>query len=68
MAIDPEVISFSHNKVSRKGGYFPKWVIYGAGGVSVLLIVSLIKSFLPLIGMGLLMAYILSQSKTKRRF
>ena len=68
MAIDPEVISPSNKKGSRAGRYLPKWAIYSAGGVGVLVLVGLIKALLPVIGMAFLLAFIWSQSKTTRRY
>ena len=68
MAIDPEVISPSSEKGSRAGRYFPKWAIYSAGGVAVLVLVGLIKALLPVIGMFFLLAFILSQAKTTKRY
>tara|TARA_Y100001968_G_C18828206_1_gene467797 strand:+ start:232 stop:438 length:207 start_codon:yes stop_codon:yes gene_type:complete len=68
MAIDPEVLSPSSKKSSRSGRYFPKWAIYGTGGLGVLVLVSLIKALLPVIGMAFLLALIWSQSKTTRRY
>ena len=68
MAIDPEVISPSSHKGSRASRYCPQWVIYSTGGVGVLLLVGLIKTFLPLIGMAFLLAFIWSKSTTTRRF
>ena len=68
MAIDPEVISPSSKKGSRAGRYFPKWMIYSAGGVGVLVLVGLIKALLPVIGMTFLLAFIWSQSRTTRRY
>ena len=67
MAIDPEVISPSSQKGSRTGRYFPKWAIYSAGGLSVVTLVSFIKSLLPAIGMAFLLALIWSQSTMPRR-
>ena len=67
MAIDPEVISPSSQKGSRSSRYFPKWVIYSAGGFGVLFLVGLIKALLPVIGMAFLLAFIWSQSTTTRR-
>ena len=67
MAIYREVISPSSEKGSRAGRYFPKWVIYSTGGVAVLLLVGLIKAFLPLFGMAFLLALIWSQSKKSYR-
>ena len=68
MAIDPEVISPSSKKGSRAGRYFPRWAIYSAGGLGVLVLVSLIKALLPVIGMAFLLAFIWSKSTTTRRF
>ena len=68
MAIDPEVISASSKKGSRAGRYHPKWMIYSAGGVGVLVLVGLIKTLLPVIGMACLLAFIWSQSRTTRRY
>ena len=67
MAIDPEVISISTKKVSRSGRYFPKWLIYSTGGLGVVILVSLIKTLLPVIGMTLVLAFIWSQSTQTRR-
>ena len=67
MAIDPEVISPSSKKGSRAGRNFPKWAIYSSTGVGVLILISLIKTLLPLIGMAFLLAFIWSQSTTNLR-
>ncbi len=67
MAIDPEVILPSNQKGSRSRRYLPKWAIYGAGGLGVLILVGLIKVLLPLIGMTFLLAFIWSQSKNNLR-
>ena len=68
MAIDPEVIPPSNNKGSRAGRYVPKWAIYTSSGIGVLVLVGLIKTLLPLIGMTFLLAFIWSQSSTNRRY
>ena len=68
MAIDPEVIPPSNNKGSRAGRYVPKWAIYTSAGVGVLVLVGLIKTLLPLIGMAFLLALIWSQSTTNQRY
>ena len=68
MAIDPEVISPSSKKGSRAGRSVPKWTIYSAAGVGVLVLVGLIKTILPLIGMAFLLTFIWSQSTTNRRY
>tara|TARA_B100000945_G_scaffold42300_1_gene28631 strand:- start:97 stop:303 length:207 start_codon:yes stop_codon:yes gene_type:complete len=67
MAIDPEVIPPSSNKGSRADRYFPKWAIYSSAGIGVLVLVGLIKTLLPLIGMTFLLAFIWTQSTTNRR-
>ena len=64
MAIDPEVIPPSSNKGSRAGRYVSKWAIYSSAGIGVLVLVGLIKTLLPLIGMAFLLAFIWSQSTT----
>ena len=68
MAIDTEVVSPSSKKGNRSGRYIPKWSVYSAGGVGVLLLVGLIKILLPVIGMAFLLAFIWSQSTTTHRY
>ena len=68
MAIDTEVLSPSSKKGNRSARYIPKWSVYSAGGVGVLLLVGLIKILLPVIGMAFLLAFIWSQSKTTQRY
>jgi len=68
MAIDPEVISPSSEKGNKASRYFPKWMIYSAGGFGVLFLVGLVKILFPVIGMVFLLAFIWSQSKTTRRY
>ena len=68
MAIDPEVISPSNKKGSRASIYFPKWAIYSSSGVGVLVLVGLLKTLLPLIGMAFLLFFIWTQSITNRRY
>ena len=68
MAIDPEVISPSSKKGFRSRRYLPKWAIYSAGGLGVLVLVGLIKALLPVIGMAFLLAFIWSQSTNTRRY
>ncbi len=68
MAIDPEVIPPSSNKGRRAGRHVPKWAIYSSAGIGVLILVGLIKTLLPLIGMAFLLAFIWSQSTTNRRY
>ena len=66
MVIDPEVIPPSSNKGTRSVRYVPKWAIYGSAGVGVLVLVGLIKTLLPIIGMVFLLTYIWSQSTNIR--
>ena len=68
MAIDPEVIPPSSKKGSKAGRYFPKWSIYSLAGIGVLILVGLIKTLLPLMGMAFLLALIWSQSTTNRSY
>ena len=68
MAIDPEVISPSSKKGNRSARYLPKWAVYSAGGVAVMVLIGLIKALLPVIGMAFLLAFIWSQSTTTRRY
>ncbi len=68
MAIDPEVIPPSSNKGSRANRYVPKWAIYSFAGIGVLVLVGLIKTILPLIGMAFLLSFIWTQSTTNRRY
>ena len=68
MAIDPELIPPSGNKASRAGKYVPKWAIYSSAGIGFLLLVGLIKTLFPLIGMTFLLAFIWTQSTTNRRY
>tara|TARA_Y100001968_G_scaffold323907_1_gene362334 strand:- start:864 stop:1070 length:207 start_codon:yes stop_codon:yes gene_type:complete len=67
MVINPEVISPPRDKKSKRGRNFPKWIIYSASGVGILILVGLIKVLLPVIGMAFLLSYIWSQSTTYRR-
>ena len=66
MAIGLEVISPSSKKRRRSGRYVPKWAIYSSAGIGVFVLVGLIKTLLPLIGMTFLLAFIWSQSITSR--
>ena len=66
MTIDPEVIPPSSNKRNRADRYVPKWAIYSSAGIGVLVLVGLIKTLLPLIGMAFLLTFIWSQSTNNR--
>ena len=64
MAIDPEVIP-PYSSMERKAiKPFPRWLSFSAGGLGVLFVVHLLKNLLPLLGMGLLLAFIFNQAKT----
>ncbi len=63
MAINPEVMP-PHSSMRRKAVKpLPKWLIFAGGGLGVLFVVHLLKNLLPLLGMGLLLAFIFSQAK-----
>ena len=68
MSIDPEVISPSSERGRKASRYFPKWALFSAGGGCVLVLVSLTKALLPVIGMAFLLAFIWQQSTTTRRY
>ncbi len=63
MAIDPEVIPPHSSKGKKAIKPFPRWLIFGTGGLGVLFVVHLLKNLLPLLGMGLLLAFISNQAK-----
>ena len=63
MAIDPEVIP-PHSSMGRKAiKPLPRWLILVAGALGVFFVVHLFKNLLPLLGMGLLLAFIFNQAK-----
>tara|TARA_Y100001968_G_C18715968_1_gene417950 strand:- start:131 stop:337 length:207 start_codon:yes stop_codon:yes gene_type:complete len=68
MAIDPEVIPPSSNKGRKASRHIPRWAIYSSAGIGALVLVGLIKTLLPLMGMVFLLAFIWSQSTTNRRY
>ncbi len=68
MVVDSEIISPSSKKGSNSGRFFPKWAIYTASGIGVLVAIGLIQALLPVIGMAFLLAFIWSQSTTTRRY
>ena len=61
MAIEPEVIPPSRKKGVRASRNVPKWAIYSSAGIAVWVLVGLIKTLLPLIGMAFLLAFIWSR-------
>ena len=61
MSIDPEVIPPSSDAGSTAVRSIPKWAIYSAIGLGVLIAVGIIKALFPLIVMGLLLSLIWKQ-------
>ena len=68
MAVDSEVIPSSIKKGVKASRYFPKWAIYSSAGIGVVILVGLIKTLLPFIGMAFLFALIWSQSTNNRNY
>ena len=64
MSIDPEVIPPSSNAGSNAVRLIPRWVVYGAIGLAVLVAVGIIKALFPLIVMGFLLSLIWKQVNT----
>ena len=63
MAIDPEVIP-PHSSMGRKAVKpLARWLIFAGGGLGVLFLVHLLQNLLPLLAMGLLLAFIFRQAK-----
>ncbi len=63
MAINPEVIP-PHSSLGRKAiKPFPRWLIFGTGGLGILFVTHLLKNLLLFLGMGLLLAFIFKQAK-----
>ena len=63
MAIDPEVIP-PHSSMGRKAVKpLPRWLMFATGVLGILFVVHLLKNLLPLLGMGLLLAFIFNQAK-----
>ncbi len=63
MTIDPEVIPSSSAAGNSAVRFIPKWVVYGIIGVGVLVFVGILKTFLPLILMGLVIGFIWKQAR-----
>ena len=64
MSIDPEVIPPSSSAGQNAVSFMPKWAIYGAIGLVVLVVVGILKALLPLILMALLIGFIWNQART----
>ena len=61
MSIDPEVIPPSSNAGSNAVRSIPRWAVYGAIGLGILITVGIIKALFPLIVMVLLLSFIWKQ-------
>ena len=61
MSIDPEVIPPFSNAGFNAVRSIPRWLVYGAIGLGVLIAVGIIKALFPLIVMGLLLSLIWKQ-------
>ena len=64
MSIDPEVIPSPSSATFNAVRFIPRWAIYGAIGLAVLVVVGILKILLPLIVMGLVLGFIWKQAKT----
>ena len=64
MSIDPEVIPPSSNAGSNTVRSLPRWAVYAAISLGVLIAVGIIKALFPLIVMGLLQIFIWKQVHT----
>ena len=64
MSIDPEVIPPSSSAGYNAARSVPRWAVYGAIGLGVLIVVGILKTFLPLIVMGLILGLIWKQAIT----
>ena len=64
MSIDPEVIPPSSNAGFNAVRSIPRWLVYGAIGLGVLITVGILKVLFPLIVMGLLLSLIWQQVHT----
>ncbi len=64
MSIDPEVIPQFSNAGSNAVRSIPRWAVYGAIGLGVLIAVGIIKALFPLIVMGLILGLIWKQATT----
>ncbi len=62
MSIDPEVIPPSSSAGNTAVRLVPKWLIYGAIGLGVLIFVGILKNLLPLIFMSLILGFIWKQA------
>ena len=65
MSIDPEVIPSSSSAGFNSVRSIPRWTVYAASALAVLIVVGILKTFLPLIVMGLVLCLIWRQAQIK---
>ena len=63
MSIDPEVIPPSSSAGFNSVRSIPRWTVYAASALAVLIVVGILKTLLPLIIMGLVLGFIWKQAK-----
>ena len=63
MSMDPEVIPSSRSVGFNAVRSIPGWAVYGTIGLFILILVAILKTFFPLIVMGLILGAIWKQSK-----
>tara|TARA_Y100001968_G_scaffold196208_1_gene180028 strand:+ start:7 stop:213 length:207 start_codon:yes stop_codon:yes gene_type:complete len=64
MSIDPEVIPSSSSSGFNAVRFIPRWFVYAAIGLGALALIAILKLFLPLMVMGLILAFIWKQATT----
>ena len=63
MSINLPVIPSSKAKKNKKlGSNIPKWTVFSLGMITVLVVVAILKTILPLLLFGLVLAFIWSQA------
>tara|TARA_Y100001968_G_scaffold102812_1_gene92821 strand:- start:328 stop:534 length:207 start_codon:yes stop_codon:yes gene_type:complete len=64
MSIDPEVIPSSSSAGVNAVRSIPRWFVYAAIGLGALVLIGILKFLLPLMVMGLVLAFIWKQATT----
>ena len=64
MSIDPEVIPPSSTAGNNAVRFVPKWSIFAAISLGVVIFVGILKTLLPLIVMALVIGFIWKQART----
>tara|TARA_Y100001968_G_scaffold147435_2_gene134874 strand:+ start:4835 stop:5044 length:210 start_codon:yes stop_codon:yes gene_type:complete len=64
MSIDPEVIPPSSSAGHSAVRPIPRWAVYAAIALSIIVLVGILKSFLLLIFLGLLLGFIWKQNQS----